>query len=327
MRNMSVWGPGTKAVLRRREFDAYIFPETHADTEESNNILVDANKAGNRAVVSPARPSARRKKAGGLMICADKRFASTSYMHMAARESQQCGFKSFGLPAARGGSIDFHDFAALRVRAKRLAITVGGVYLDAGVGLNGVNLQKFAAIGAFLQAASDLWVLAGDWNVSDKDLAQSLWLQKVGGHIVTPNGAENTSLGGKGQMYDYAVVSQKARAFLHEVVLDDSADSKAHDGIIVFFRFCPDAALEYKLLLPKPFAQAARPKKEANKNSKRTRQKALVKKWPALAKQTRSVKRPFLQKRLRFKGPPPLAYLDPEEDLGDESDPTTESDE
>ena len=128
-------------------------------------------------------------------------------------------------------------------------------------------------------------------------------------------------------MYDYAVVSQKARAFLQEVVLDDSADSKAHYGIVISFRFCPEAALEYKLLLLKPFAQAARPKKEADKNNKRSRQNVLVKKWPALAKQTLSVKRPFLQKRLRYKGPPPLAYHDPEDDLGDESDPTTESEE
>ena len=63
MRNMSVWGPGTNAVLRRREFDIYNFPVTRAEVEESNDILVDANKVGYKAVVSTARPSARAKKA------------------------------------------------------------------------------------------------------------------------------------------------------------------------------------------------------------------------------------------------------------------------
>eukprot|EP00959_Pyramimonas_sp_CCMP1952_P187715 3924975-Pyramimonas_sp.AAC.1 len=53
MRNMSTWGPSAK-LLRKRPYDAVITQETHMDKTESNDVLVEFDKAGYTSMVCPA---------------------------------------------------------------------------------------------------------------------------------------------------------------------------------------------------------------------------------------------------------------------------------
>ena len=66
--------------------------------------------------------------------------------------------------------------------------------------------KHLAVIAAYLSKEGWPWVLAGDWNATPRQLANSAWLDKVKGRVLRPSNVEVTCLSGQAIMLDYAVV-------------------------------------------------------------------------------------------------------------------------
>ena len=150
MRNMSTWGPGTQTVLRRQIYDVYIFPETHKSSQDMDEMLEDIRRASYAAVATPARPSHRSVKAGGVVLCAKSRYKLHTYRHLAAKADQQRGWRDTASMSFKPGPLDFFDYVVASLKVRGVPLTVIGVYLDAGIGIAGANIQKLANLAAFV---------------------------------------------------------------------------------------------------------------------------------------------------------------------------------
>eukprot|EP00959_Pyramimonas_sp_CCMP1952_P018076 382841-Pyramimonas_sp.AAC.1 len=89
---MSTWGPSAK-LLPKRPCDAVIIQETHMDKTESNDVLVESDKAGYKSMVCPAGAESSRfsAKAGGVAMGVSKKWASWSLRHLASNKEDLPG--------------------------------------------------------------------------------------------------------------------------------------------------------------------------------------------------------------------------------------------
>ena len=87
-------------------------------------------------------------------------------------------------------------------------LLVGSVYLTAGKGYKGPNIQFLDMLGEILVALRRPFVIGGDFNLARGHLCDSGWLAAVGAVVVGPPESEPTCLSSdKGSCIDYFLVS------------------------------------------------------------------------------------------------------------------------
>ena len=170
--------------------------ELHLAADELMDALNVWDSAGFNAAATPARPLGAFLKTGGVIAGVRKSFQSTTFRHLAAHADQTLGAAKLpGLPA---GPIDFWDFIPISWRMRGLNIVAIAAYLTSCGGAIGPNKSKLAILAGFVQAlnANDVWVIAGDMNMTPDQLARSGWLEKVDGVIVVPHNTDYTCTSG-----------------------------------------------------------------------------------------------------------------------------------
>ncbi|CAK0856352.1 unnamed protein product, partial [Prorocentrum cordatum] len=85
MRNMSTWGPSAKQLLKR-PYDATIIQEARVNMSDTNDVLVEFDKAGYKGMVCPAGAESAHftSKAGGVAVGVSKIWAPWSSRHLAS---------------------------------------------------------------------------------------------------------------------------------------------------------------------------------------------------------------------------------------------------
>ena len=104
--NPSTWGPAARRHLQQSPCDVVGYVETHMNPAASEDILRDFDKAGRKAVLSPARPKSGGTS-GGVAWGALKRYQTSSYRQLARHESQCLGADRALDTFPPGGHLDF----------------------------------------------------------------------------------------------------------------------------------------------------------------------------------------------------------------------------
>eukprot|EP00959_Pyramimonas_sp_CCMP1952_P067968 1418643-Pyramimonas_sp.AAC.1 len=68
--------------------------------------------------------------------------------------------------------IDFKDLVAFQLKIGGQAVTIIGVYLTAGIGLTGTNIDKLIQMGQLIQCLRTPWLAIGDFNAEPQELVK-----------------------------------------------------------------------------------------------------------------------------------------------------------
>ena len=273
-RNITAWGPAAKKFIATtaKKYDLVGFAETHVLADMAPDVLKHWSLGGFKGVVSPARPSVDSDKAGGTTIAVASRHQACSFRHLAAAEDQTIGAVS-ELPFVPG-PVDFWDFTPISWRLKGRNIVPVMCYLTCTIGYSGDDVLKLDQIGSFLRALKDIWVLAGDFNLTPEEMAKSGWLDRIGGTIIVPHNTTYTCTAGQARMLDYVIIPVGAEIFFRNLLAIEDGAWTSHLGLELEIDVDPIAAVCWSLRLPQPFPHPPLPKKPADPNSKTSRSKA-----------------------------------------------------
>ena len=269
-RNITVWGPSAESFLssNAKKYDVIGLSELHAGAKKCEAIYNKWQDAGFKTAITPSRPSIKADLSGGCVIGARSCHQVTSYRHLAADAAQRIGARSGEGWTGDPGPVDFWDFVPISLRLKGCNLTAINLYLDSSTGMKGANRSKLTIIGGFVRALKGLWLLAGDWNNTPQELAQSGWLEEIGGCILTPN-VPFTCYAGQARMLDYCVVPVDNKD-LFTVDADDSGPWDSHMGLVVRVDAQPLLAERRSLHLPKAFPHPPLPQKQRDPASKKS---------------------------------------------------------
>ena len=224
-RNVDCWGPAAKQYLDDlSQYDAVGFLETHSDADDTPGLLEYWASRGFKTVASPARPSAIAKKAGGAVMGVRKHHQSASFRHLAALEEQTIGASSCSTFTA--GPVDFWDFTPMMWRLKARNLVAICTYFTSGD--PHANKIKMALIGGFVCALKDVWVIAGDLNMTPAELYATGWLQEIGGVCMVPHNTDHTCFAGGARMIDYVIIPIGAQGFFKELKAIDDGRFATH---------------------------------------------------------------------------------------------------
>ena len=249
--------------------------ELHLAADELMDALNVWDSAGFNAAATPARPLGAFRKTGGVIAGVRKSFQSTTFRHLAAHADQTLGAAKLpGLPA---GPIVFWDFIPISWRMRGLNIVAIAAYLTSCGGAIGPNKSKLAILAGFVQAlnANDVWVIAGDMNMTPDQLARSGWLEKVDGVIVVPHNTDYTCTSGKNpRLLDFAVIAKGTEVFFPDLHAVDDGIWLSHFGLDLAINADPLVSVRWSLQLAAPFPHPAAEKRRPDPSSKTSRRKA-----------------------------------------------------
>jgi len=165
--NTTTWSAGLP-ILCRQEFDAVCIQETMRFGESLAYSLVEGNNAGYHTAMNPCYRTAKGGMSGGVAI-------SSLWKHGL---TELAITDIVSIPTAHRFIFrHFHGFA-------RGGIGIGSVYLESAVGMNSNNDALMRSIAGFVKAWGRPFVLAGDWNMSPKDLRDSGWPELLNAVVI-----------------------------------------------------------------------------------------------------------------------------------------------
>ena len=144
-------------------------------------------------------------------------------------------------------------------------------------GATGPNQTKLTLLAGFILAlnARDIWVVAGDMNMTPQQLAASGWLDEVDGVIVVPHNSDHTcTVGSDPRMIDYAIIAKGTEVFFPDLRAIDDGIWTSHYGLELTINADPLVSVRWSLQLPAPFPHPPLEKRAPDPNSKSSRRKA-----------------------------------------------------
>ncbi|CAK0808313.1 unnamed protein product [Prorocentrum cordatum] len=252
--------------------DVIIFPETHVGADGTNEIVEHLDFRGFKAVVTPSVKNKRSELAGGIGMAIRGFLSVTSMRHLAAKKEQAVGLRVLD-GDWEPGPIDFQDMVAAQWRWRGQSVLVIGMYLTSSIGMSGENHQKMARLAALTRGHSGPWAAIGDWNAEPRELQAAGWLRLLDAEVITPTDVSYTCTRNPARMLDYVVCSGTFSMIVDRVDTDRH-DPGDHYGVRVHLRGDSRIAFQRNLQLAKPFPLPDMPKRKADPNSKRSRQKA-----------------------------------------------------
>ena len=85
-----------------------------------------------------------------------KRYAASSYRHLASKAHQAIGLREHGKKKWSPGLLDLEDITVLSWKLKRVPLLVIGLYLDSSIGLGGNNIRKLGELASIVKDRGDL---------------------------------------------------------------------------------------------------------------------------------------------------------------------------
>ncbi len=194
--NITEWGPQTEDALRSREarmFNSIGLTEIHKAEKDIAVLKAKLGELGFHSFIAPSTRSNRSETGtmGGALTETRKKI---SIDHLAAGDDPV-------KPRATG-----NDWAAVIVNLRSMPLLLITVYLTSNVGLEAANVRKLAQIEALIQELGIFYCIGGDWNMQPEEIAESNWVSRINGSIVTPEGVQSTCSNG-GRMLDYVIAS------------------------------------------------------------------------------------------------------------------------
>ena len=268
--NPSTWGPAARRHLQQSPCDVVGYVETHMNPAASEDLLRDFDRAGRKAVLSPARPKSGGTL-GGVAWGALKRYQASSYRQLARHESQCLGADRALDVFPPGEHLDFFDFVPLCLHLKGVNLVLILLYLTCSIGFTGENLQKISSLLAFIQCINDPWIVSGDLNVSPSTLLAQTWFQDMGLQVLVP---DNFEMGPKGSLIDFAFAPAAGAAFVDSITFDDQVPWKTHFGLSLTIKADAADARIRQFPAPRRFRRPPRPRKPADPDSKSSKKRA-----------------------------------------------------
>ena len=230
----------------------------------------DFDRAGRKAVLSPARPKSGGTS-GGVAWGALKRYQASSYRLLARHESQCLGADRALDAFPPGRHLDFFDFVPLCLHLKGVNLVLILLYLTCSIGFTGENLQKISSLLAFIQCINDPWIVIGDLNVSPSTLLAQTWFQDMGLQVLVP---DNVEVGPTGSLIDFAFAPAAGAAFVDSITFDDQVPWKTHFGLSLTIKADAADARIRQFPTPRRFRHPPRPRKPADPDSKSSKKRA-----------------------------------------------------
>ena len=219
--NRSNWGVSAKALVEAKAHDAIVICETHVLPENSNDMLNHFDRHHWTVCASPAHATPSVHAAGGVVMGVKKRFAVSSYRHLALKASQAIGLREHGPKKWTPGPLDLEDISVLSWKLRRVPLLVVGMYLDASIGLRGNNIRKLCTLASIVKDHAGPWIAVGDWNNGPWQLEEEGWLSKLEAQVRVPENSGHTCTAGPGRLLEYVVCSHSAAALIRRVYADD----------------------------------------------------------------------------------------------------------
>ena len=102
-----------------------------------------------------------------------------------------------------------------------------------GEGLTRRNLDLLYSVGKILRGLSLPYVLAGDFNVSAACIAESGWVEAVGGTIITPGDAHTCFSSASSSAIDFFVIDARLFGSVIKCFVDIDAHTRPHRPVIL----------------------------------------------------------------------------------------------
>ena len=146
-----------------------------------------------------------------------------------------------------------------KIRLKEVTLVIGAVYLftEPQVGVSGRNLLLLEEVGKAIKKQGLLFVLGGDWNLTQAELRETEWLDHMGAQTIQVN-SDATCRSGKGRVIDYFVCSRPLASVLGESSLDRSWVISPHWAVTSKLASRPREILVYMHMPPKEIPPPAK---------------------------------------------------------------------
>jgi len=226
--NPNSWTSAENTVMLKSSADVILLQETKRYGFATAKMVTAARNIGWNAVPSEALRTAADKASGGCMVAARKGNGITPHPDSLVKDGFGHRIKLAWVAGFLAGGLH-----------------IGSVYLKDGVGLDDTNLELLQEIAGALKQLQGPWVLGGDWNVTPQILAQSKWLDMIGGMIVAPDAPTCHD-----SVYDFFVVDKKLHLAIAGVARLNDAGTNPHWPARLFIHSDARRQLSRQLVRP-----------------------------------------------------------------------------
>ena len=207
--NITQWHTETQRWLQAQDDDV-ILQKTHLRRGALQDAVAAMHKVGFEMVGGEAFSTARHGTKGGVAVLTKTHIQSRVMQHFTV---EGCGF------------------CAVEIRVRGVSLLLLSLYLQNSTPLHcHPNAEIVARLVAVIKHHSGQWLIAGDFNLSPQEVADTALVNELGGQLHTV-GFPTTHGGSE---LDFAITSS-AIAGLISVALDWSAPHRPHASLCIEF--------------------------------------------------------------------------------------------
>jgi hypothetical protein len=221
--NSSGWGPALQYAAASGA-DAIAFQELRKTERHIAEAQQSLGRIGFASVISPARPTDEAGHGEG--GCNSGSCAVTC--------KRAYGLGTVDTFAAAGEKPPCERFAIARIGCLlKHGIVFASLWLYPGEGLSQRNLDLLDAVGKVLRGTALPFVLAGDFNVSAACMAETGWVEAVGGIIVTPGEAFTCISPFSSSAIDFFIIDARLSGCVTSCHVDIDAHTRPHRPVVL----------------------------------------------------------------------------------------------
>ena len=168
-----MWGPKAEELLATTSAPIWVVTEAHLMGHRFHDLKARMLRKGWDLYRAHATPNTKSAPgAAARELGTDPGKATTGGVLVAARRwlgtTAMCPITRDGVPGFAGPVGNNCSFMSWRTAG--LIISIGGIYLEPGLGPQGGNLESLAEVATFLTQLATPFVLAGDFDMEPSEL-------------------------------------------------------------------------------------------------------------------------------------------------------------
>ena len=256
--NVTCWGQQAEKYLINTDHDLWIAAETHLSEDRcldvkdrlkhkgwkvqaSHAYINTKSEVGRNALAKKNDPG--RALSSGLLMGSKNNLGVTNICATMATKTNGSFINATG-----------PDIIAGTWRSKQTSIVVIGAYFDTSS--QNQRIVQLKKVGCFISQLASPFILAADFNMTPKELAQTGFLRKLKGAVLKVPDAAFTCTTGKGRILDYFIVSEVLIPAIKWIMVLLDTPWKPHLGIELGIAQIPTEQLVYKQPKPQEMKEA-----------------------------------------------------------------------
>ena len=233
--NITQWSKKLLSYLAEaKDNHLFLAAETHVQESGLSKAKLDCKLRGWRADFSPAARTCQKGSSGGTAVLCRSYLAGQPLCESISPKGDD--WVGFGLHL-RGG---------YRILLVCLYLTDD----NTATAISSRNMAKLHAVLQFCRRVGTPTIVAADWNMEPKQLAEISWLDDMRCDVVRATDLDITCTTGRGRLLDFFAVSRSLVPTIVDVHRDPQARWSPHAGLILRIRSRPKQVVVRSLVVP-----------------------------------------------------------------------------